>query len=163
MLKERKMIAMRLALAAALAAIMAAGGQVESAMADGETGKPASGPAQRAAPRAAPHVDFEEVIRREYQAALAKGTDEALALFIARHPKHKLADQARAKLVRGGQSERPAATDTGPDATVLREFTQATRVDTVPAYDAFIARHPHHPLAAEARRMRADAKPGPKR
>ncbi|MCB8839369.1 hypothetical protein [Aurantimonas sp. VKM B-3413] len=163
MVQYRQMMAQSFGLALAVAAVLAPGARAEGGMTgDEKANKPAANGPARAAPRAAspaaPHMDFEEVLRREYEAALAKGTDEALALFIARHPKHKLADQARAKLVRGGQSERPDSKETGPDAAVLKDFTRATRVNSVAAYDAFISRHPRHPLAEEARRMRADAK-----
>ncbi len=39
--------------------------------------------------------DPEKAVRAEYENLKSKGTREALELFIARHPEHPLADQAR--------------------------------------------------------------------
>jgi hypothetical protein len=43
-----------------------------------------------------------------------------------------------------------------PDITVQEELDAARRERTVAAYDRFIARHADHPLAALARRERAE-------
>lgn len=45
-----------------------------------------------------PARDPNSAVEEEYQLALQKGTAEALALFIARHPKGPLAEKARATL-----------------------------------------------------------------
>lgn len=42
-----------------------------------------------------PPVDPEIVVEAEYNSFKAKGTREALELFIARHPDHPLAEKAR--------------------------------------------------------------------
>jgi hypothetical protein len=39
--------------------------------------------------------DPEKAVQAEYENLKSKGTREALELFIARHPDHRLADQAR--------------------------------------------------------------------
>lgn len=44
--------------------------------------------------------DPEKAVRVEYENLKSKGTREALELFIARHPEHPLADQAREDLKR---------------------------------------------------------------
>lgn len=47
-----------------------------------------------------PPRDPNIAVAEEYEAALKKGTIEALELFIARHPEHPLAEKARAELKR---------------------------------------------------------------
>ena len=47
--------------------------------------------------------DPEKAVQAEYENLKAKGTREALELFIARHPDHPLADRARADLKRLGK------------------------------------------------------------
>jgi hypothetical protein len=42
--------------------------------------------------------DPEIAVREEYDMAVAAGTKDALALFIARHADHPLAEQAQARL-----------------------------------------------------------------
>ena len=48
-------------------------------------------------------TDPEIVVEAEYRNFKAKGTREALELFIARHPDHPLADQAREDIRRLGK------------------------------------------------------------
>lgn len=45
-----------------------------------------------------PPPDFERAVKEEYARLKAKGTREALELFIARHPTHPLAEKAREDL-----------------------------------------------------------------
>ncbi len=96
-----------------------------------------------------PPPDYEAVMADEFRHARQAGTNAALIRFIARHPQHRLADEARTLL-----SRRPAADPPGgsgdPDADIYRAFDQARRDRT---FGSFIARHPEHPLAEEARRM----------
>jgi hypothetical protein len=98
----------------------------------------------------APEPDYEAVTAREFQSMLRRGTREALLLFIARHPKHPLADRAREML-----SSAPSRRATGsPDADVFADLNGAIQLGTAAAYDRFIGKHPGHPLADEARRRR---------
>lgn len=48
-------------------------------------------------------TDPEVVIEAEYKDFKAKGTREALELFIARHPDHPLAEKAREDIKRLGK------------------------------------------------------------
>ena len=43
---------------------------------------------------------------------------------------------------------------------IAEEFCAARRKGTLEAYDFFLARHPHHPLAAEARKERRQVAAG---
>ncbi|MGQ7793182.1 hypothetical protein ACUN0C_12295 [Faunimonas sp. B44] len=96
-----------------------------------------------------PPPDYEAVMADEFRHAREAGTNAALIRFIARHPQHRLADEARALLSRRPAADPPGGTG-DPDADVYRAFDQARRDR---AFDSFIARHPQHPLAEEARRM----------
>ncbi|MCF3641115.1 hypothetical protein LXM94_14155 [Rhizobium sp. TRM95111] len=44
--------------------------------------------------------DIEEAVRKEYEGLKARNTREGLELFIARHPDHPLADEARREIER---------------------------------------------------------------
>jgi hypothetical protein len=50
---------------------------------------------QRLSKSLPPPRDPEVAVREEYALAIARGTDEALDFFIARHSEHRLAEQAR--------------------------------------------------------------------
>jgi hypothetical protein len=50
-----------------------------------------------------PPTDPEIVVEAEYKSFKAKGTREALELFIARHPDHPLAEKAREDIRRLGK------------------------------------------------------------
>lgn len=105
----------------------------------------------------APEPDYKQVTAREFEAAVAEDRPEALVRFIARHPEHPLADEARSRLYsergRSGSDWR-ASSNSGPDAEIYAAFYQAVRRDTADAYDAFIARFRPHPLVQEAQRLR---------
>lgn len=105
----------------------------------------------------APEPDYPQVTAREFEAAVAEGSPEALVRFIARHPEHPLANEARSRLYsergRSGSEWRPSS-NSGPDAEIYAAFYQAVRRDTTDAYDAFIARFQPHPLVREAQRLR---------
>ena len=60
----------------------------------------------------APARDGEIAVREEFELALAKGTADALELFIRRHPGHPLAREARRMLEEGqrGSGRNGAAT-----------------------------------------------------
>mgnify|MGYP001088598475 CR=1 FL=1 len=47
--------------------------------------------------------DPEKAVQAEYENLKSKGTRDALELFIARHPKHPLADRAREEIERLGK------------------------------------------------------------
>lgn len=48
-------------------------------------------------------------------------------------------------------SGRSANTHRGGDVAIREEFDAARRAASIGAWDLFLARHPEHPLAAEAR------------
>lgn len=50
-----------------------------------------------------PPGDPEKAVESEYAALAARGTREALELFIARHPDHPLSERARAAIERMGR------------------------------------------------------------
>jgi hypothetical protein len=109
-----------------------------------------------------PPRDPEAVIAEEFRLALDKGTREALIRFIARHPDHELSGQALV-LLRSGKGLKEAGIDPAdPDAAIYAAFDRAIRRDDVIEYESFIARHPDHPLAVIARRLR-DRLPHPRR
>jgi hypothetical protein len=97
---------------------------------------------------AAPWLGPEAGVTREFELRAGEGTREALILFIVRHPDHPLADRARAML-RGV----PLAGTPSPDAAVFADYSRALDSGTAAALRDFAARHPAHPLAAEARRQ----------
>ncbi len=105
----------------------------------------------------APEPDYRRVTEKEFEAAVAEGSPEALVRFIARHPEDPLADQARSRLYadrgRSGSQWR-TSNKSGPDATIYAAFYQAVRRDTADAYDGFIARYKPHPLVEEAQRLK---------
>ncbi len=106
-----------------------------------------------------PPPDYERVMEKEFEAALREGSNAALIRFIARHPDHPLADRARG-LLSNRDGLDTGASPTDPDAGVYAAFDRARRQNTVAAFRNFIASHPGHPLAAEARRHIASLQQG---
>ena len=104
--------------------------------------------------RVPPGSDNEAAVVKEFRAAQAEDTREALVRFIARHPDHSLADEARAQL--DARSDLPGVPpgSRDPDADIYAGFDGARRQNTAQAYDAFIARFAPHPLALEAQKLR---------
>ena len=49
------------------------------------------------------------------------------------------------------------------DIAIREELEAARRAGTIEAYDLFLARHPDHPLAEQARRERAELSSRPRR
>lgn len=103
-----------------------------------------------------PEPDYEAVMAQEFRSATAEGTREALIRFIARHPRHALADQARALLDAkpGMPQASPGSTD--PDADIYAAFDSARQHNTAAAYRSFIERYAPHPLAEEAQRLQQE-------
>jgi hypothetical protein len=98
-----------------------------------------------------PEQNYDAIMTREFRSAVQANSSRALIRFIARHPNHPLAEQAR-RLLSGRQSvEPPLAGD--PDADVIVAFDAARRSGDAAALLAFAARYSGHPLAEEARRM----------
>lgn len=87
---------MRLLSAASFA--LALGGACMPADGEASMGRNDAGGAGRAPGSVPPARDGNIAIREEYEAALAAGTRAALELFMARHPGHPLAAEARAAL-----------------------------------------------------------------
>lgn len=86
-------------------------------------------------------------VAEELAAALAEGSNRRLILFVARHPRSAEAATARRILAaRPAPDARPGA---GPDAPIAAAFDRA-RLGGEAALADFAARHPAHPLAAEA-------------
>ena len=111
--------------------------------------QPVFEPGRRAGTGAvAPQADPAIALRRELAAALAAGTSAALILFLARHPDTAEAGTARAALERREPDPAPPG---GPDGDIVAAFDRA-RPGGPAALDAFAARYPNHPLAAEAGR-----------
>jgi hypothetical protein len=107
----------------------------------------AIGAAGPASAEAAPPLDPQVVLADLYARTLAEDSDAALILFIARYPDDPLAEDARRRLrLRAGPD--PVSFG-GPDGRLISEFDAARRAGPA-ALDAFAARHPGHPLAAEA-------------
>ena len=106
----------------------------------------AAGPASA---EAAPPLDPRVVLADLYARTLAEDSGAGLILFIARYPDDPLAEDARRRLrLRAAPDPIPPA---GPDGRLIAEYDAARRAGPA-ALDAFAARHPGHPLAAEARR-----------
>lgn len=100
----------------------------------------------------APPPDEEAVIAQELRGAVDDGSSAALIRFIARHPGHALAQEARRRLaMRTGPDGPSLAGD--PDAAVYAAFDAARRAGTAEAYRDFARTHAGHPLAAEANRQ----------
>ena len=89
--------------------------------------------------------------------ALADGSGGALILFLARYPDGPDAGTVRAALAARRQAD-PAPVG-GPDGAIVAGFDRA-RLDGPATLDAFAARYPNHPLAAEARRWSWWLRPG---
>lgn len=98
-----------------------------------------------------PERDREAILLDTFNEAVRSGAAGALIKFISRNPDHALADKARRMLEEGSY---PPARRTQTDFvdSKIVEFDAARRAGP-DALKAFIAKHPGHPLAAEARRM----------
>jgi len=100
----------------------------------------------------APPPDEAAVIAQEYRGAVDDGSSAALIRFIARHPDHALAEEARRRLaLRTEPDGRSLAGD--PDAAGYSAFDAARRAGTARAYRDFASTYANHPLAAEAERQ----------
>lgn len=107
-------------------------------------GAGASAAGQAAAPR-----DPQVVLEEHYSQTVAEDSGAGLILFIARYPDDPLAEDARRRLrLRVDPDPAPPA---GPDGRLIADFDAARRAGPA-ALDAFAARSPGHPLAAEALR-----------
>ena len=134
-----------LILAAVLALVAWAADAAQAVFAPVQKPSPGFGPAPVRSPR--------RPIRRSpcaanSRSALAAGTSAALILFLARHPDGTEAGTARAALERREPDPAPPG---GPDGDIVAAFDRA-RPGGPAALDAFAARYPNHPLAAEAGR-----------
>lgn len=94
--------------------------------------------------------------RAEADAALAQGSNAALILFLARNPDDRNAPRIRQALAARRSPDAPgtARALAGGEGDILAEFDEVRLNGTAAAWQAFIARHPDHPLAAEAARWR---------
>lgn len=118
-----------------------------------------------------PPPDYEAVIAEEFRRSRAEG-DEGLVRFIARHPDHPLADEARrllavepSSLDSGSATGEPLehfALEPAPRAgksydedAVRHAYARARTENTQEALDAFVRRFPDHPLADAIRRQRS--------
>jgi hypothetical protein len=100
--------------------------------------------AEAATPR-----DPQVVLETLYARTVAEDSGAGLILFIARYPDDPLAEDARRRLRL--RADPDPASPAGPDGRLVAEFDAARRAGPA-ALDAFAARNPGHPLAAEARR-----------
>jgi hypothetical protein len=98
-----------------------------------------------------PERDIEAILQDTFDEAVRSGTAAALIKFISRNPDHPLADKAR-RLLEAGSYAPARKTPTDWVDSKIVEFDAARRAGP-DALNAFIARHPDHPLAAEARRI----------
>jgi hypothetical protein len=85
--------------------------------------------------------------------AVAADTNAALILYLARYPGEPWTQEARRLLAlrRLPDPEGVAEATAGPDARIVRQFDAARLSGSQAAWEAFLARHGTHPLAAEAR------------
>jgi hypothetical protein len=100
----------------------------------------------------APPPDEQAVMAQEFRGAVDDGSSAALIRFIARHPDHALAEEARRRLARRTAPDGPALAG-DPDAAVYAAFDAARRAGTARAYRDFARAYAGHPLAAEANRQ----------
>ncbi len=132
---------------------------------------PAAAPPPAPKAAAAPESDREAQMKKEYEAALAAGTAEALNAFMAKwgggEKTRRDGSQMAVKLLASSDDGRPPpqpapepapppppAPPAGPDpAQVENEYRQAVGAGTVPALLAFLQKHPDAPQAGEANRQ----------
>ena len=119
----------------------------------GRSAEPSYGEFKMQAGTAQRPGDPEAATAKEFRAAQAQGTREALVRFIARHPDHPLAEEARARL--DARTDFPGAEPGSADldSEVYAAFDDARGRNTADAYEAFIRRYGSHPLASEAQRL----------
>ena len=98
-----------------------------------------------------PERDIEAIILDTFNEAARSGSAGALIKFISRHPDHPLADKARRMLEEGNYPPARKTPSEWVDSKIV-EFDAARRAGP-DALKTFIAKHPGHPLAAEARRL----------
>ena len=98
-----------------------------------------------------PERDIEAILLDTFNEAVRSGSAGALIKFISRNPEHPLADKAR-QLLKDGDYPPARRTPTEWVDSIIVEFDAARRAGHG-ALKEFIARHPGHPLAAEARRL----------
>lgn len=152
---RRKLVAFSVIVAASLAGC--ARSPAVSAMEGAPMGAQGGLDVPRTGGPMAPEPDYSAVTAREFREAEAEGSPEALLRFIARHPEHPLADEARSRVYsdRGNPlfgSGTFGRTD--PDADIYTAFYRAVRQDKAEAYEAFIRRFRPHPLVQEAQSLR---------
>jgi hypothetical protein len=100
-----------------------------------------------------PERDIEAITLDSFNEAVRSGSAGALIKFISRNPDHPLADKARRMLEEGNYPPARKTPSEWVDSKIV-EFDAARRAGP-DALKEFIARHPGHPLAAEARRLLA--------
>ena len=98
-----------------------------------------------------PERDIEAILLDTFNEAVRGGTAGALIKFISRNPEHPLADKARRLLEEGNYPPARKTQSDWVDSKIV-DFDAARRGGP-DALKAFIAKHPGHPLAAEARRL----------
>ncbi len=98
-----------------------------------------------------PERDIEAILLDTFNEAVRSGSAGALIKFISRNPEHPLADKARQLLKDGDYPPARRTPSEWVDSKIV-EFDAARR-DGTSALKEFIAKHPGHPLAAEARRL----------
>lgn len=135
----------------------ATGGAGEQAQWPGAKSRPAAGaPIVPSAPAwyllsMRPERDIEAITLDTFNEAVRSGSAGALIKFISRNPDHPLADKARQMLDEGNFPPARKTPDAWVDSKIV-EFDAARRQGP-DALKAFIARHPGHALADEARRL----------
>jgi hypothetical protein len=98
-----------------------------------------------------PERDIEAILQDTFDEAVRSGTAGALVKFIWHNPNHPLAEKARRLLEEGSYPPVRKTPSDWVDSKIV-EFDAARRSGP-DALRAFIAKHPGHPLAAEAQRM----------
>ena len=98
-----------------------------------------------------PERDIEAILLDTFNEAARSGSAGALIKFISRNPDHPLADKARRLLEQGSYPPARKSPTEWVDSKIV-DFDAARR-EGPDALKAFIARHPGHPLADEARRL----------
>ncbi|EPX84499.1 hypothetical protein ruthe_02179 [Rubellimicrobium thermophilum DSM 16684] len=139
-------------------------------LAAGEIGRQTGGPAApssasipgnpgMSAPPVLPPPQYspDESARRAFDEASAAGSSAALILFLAREPDSPYRDEALARLEARRQPDPPgtAAALAPADAAVIEAFDAARLAGSRSAWEAFLAAHGTHPLAALAQQLMA--------
>lgn len=104
-----------------------------------------------------PQYGPDESARLAFDQAVAAGSSAALILFLAREPDSPYRDEAFALLEARRQPDPPgtAAALAPADAAVIEAFDAARLAGSRTAWEAFLAAHGTHPLAAAAQHLMA--------